>query len=153
MNRRLETPEELVSGMADRPPGDALLYFVDWLNRRDRLSEKVATEHLAASLEALAAELRAQAVRNLSTQTRGLILAATVLLDAAGEIRAGDGSAHEPLSRRAGDAPRSIARDDRSTKGYERSPAVRLVATACSKPYIGCLQGLPRLAGALALTG
>jgi hypothetical protein len=153
MNRRLETPEELVFGMADRPPGDALLYFVAWLNRRDRLSEKVATEHLAASLEALAAELRAEAVRNLSTQTRGLILAATVLLDAAGEIRAGDGSAHEPLSRRAGDAPRSIARDDRSTKGYERSPAVRLVATACSKPYIGCLQGLPRLAGALALTG
>ena len=124
MNRRLETPEELVSGMADRPPGDALLYFVDWLNRRDRLSEKVATEHLAASLEALAAELRAEAVRNLSTQTRGLILAATVLLDAAGEIRAGDGSAHEPVSR-AGDAPRSLAQDDRIAEGYERSPAVR----------------------------
>jgi len=50
MKRRLETPEELASGMNDRTPADALLYFVDWLNRRDRVSDKIATDHLAASL-------------------------------------------------------------------------------------------------------
>lgn len=62
MNRQLETPEELASVMDDRPPADALQYFVDWLNRRDHLSDKIATDHLAASLEALAAELRAEAI-------------------------------------------------------------------------------------------
>jgi hypothetical protein len=29
MNRPLETPEELACEMDDRPPADALLYFVD----------------------------------------------------------------------------------------------------------------------------
>jgi hypothetical protein len=85
VKRRLETPEELASGMDDRSPADALLYFVDWLNRRDHLNDKIATDHLAASLEALAAELRAEAVENLSPQTKGLVLAATVLLDAASD--------------------------------------------------------------------
>ena len=90
MNRRLETPEELAAGMDNRPPADALLYFVDWLDRRDRVSDKIATDHLASSLEAIAAELRAEAVENLSPQTRGLILAATVLLDTASDTRADD---------------------------------------------------------------
>ena len=91
MNRWLETPEELASGMDGRAPADALLYFVDWLNRRDKLSDKIATDYLATSLEALAAELRAEAIENLNPQTRGLVLAATVLLDAASDTRAGDG--------------------------------------------------------------
>jgi hypothetical protein len=67
LNRRLETPEELASGMDDRPPADALLYFVDWLNRSDHLSDKIATDYLAASLEALAAALRAEVIENSSS--------------------------------------------------------------------------------------
>ena len=61
--------------------------------------------------EALAAELRAEAVENLTPETRGLILAATVLLDAAGDTRAGDRLAHEPVSQ-SGDAHGSLAQDD-----------------------------------------
>ena len=123
MNRRLETPEELASGMDDRTPADALLYFVDWLNRRDRVSDKIATDHLAASFEALAAELRAEAIENLTPQTRGLILAATVLLDAAGDTRAGDGLAHEPVSR-SGDAYGSLAQGDSTAEEPEPRPSV-----------------------------
>ena len=63
--------------MDDRPPADALLYFVDWLDRRDRISNKIAKDHLAAKLvEALAAELRVEAVENSvpyqRADTRGL---------------------------------------------------------------------------------
>ena len=123
MNRPLETPEELATGMDDRPPEDALLYFVDWLDRRDRVSDKIAKDHLAASFEALAAELRVEAVENLSAQTSGLILAAAVLLDAAGETRVGDGVAYEPVSR-AGDANGSLAQDDRTAQEPEPQSAV-----------------------------
>ena len=93
MNPGLETPEELASGMADRSPADALIYFVDWLDRRDHISDKIAIDQLADHLEALAAELRAEAVENLNPHTKGLILAAKVLLDTAGDAWGGDGLA------------------------------------------------------------
>jgi hypothetical protein len=93
MNRGLETPDELASGMADRSPADALIYFVDWLDRRDHISDEIALDQLADQLEALAAELRAEAVENLNPHSKGLILAAKVLLDTAGDARGGHGQA------------------------------------------------------------
>jgi hypothetical protein len=95
MNEGLESPEELAVGMAERSPAAALLYVVDWLDRRDQLSDQISVEHLAASLEVLAAELRTEAVENLSSETRGLILAATVLFDSADGARRGDELAGE----------------------------------------------------------
>lgn len=95
MDEGLETPEQLARGMADRSPADALLYVVDWLDRRDHLSDEIVVEHLAGSLEVLAAELRTEAVENLSPETKGLLLGATVLLDAARGARTGDELAAE----------------------------------------------------------
>jgi hypothetical protein len=106
MNEGLESPEELAVGMAERSPAAALLYVVDWLDRRDQLSDQISVEHLAASLEVLAAELRTEAVENLSSETRGLILAATVLFDSADGARRGDQLAGESGDRRSNQADR-----------------------------------------------
>lgn len=98
MSGRLETPDEVARAMAERSSAEALLYIVDWLDRRDQISDQVALDHLAANFEMLAAELRSEAVGNLSPQTKGLIVAAAVLLDAAHGARMGDDLAEGPRS-------------------------------------------------------
>ena len=91
---RLATIEELVSTLGVPLPADAVLHLVNWLDRRDRIFDKIATEQQAISLEAVAAELHAEAAGNQSPQTPGLILAARVLLDRAAETRAGECVTH-----------------------------------------------------------
>ena len=88
MSHHLQSAEELTTSMADRSPADALSWFRDWLERRDAISHQVTTDDLATALEALAAELRAEAGR-VTAQTSGLDLAATVLVDSAHDVRAG----------------------------------------------------------------
>jgi hypothetical protein len=90
MMRQLETPEELVREMASRQYLDAVSQLVDWLRRRDDRSADLASEQLAENLEALAAELRGEAVQTSTARTAGLMLAAVVLRDTARDIRAGD---------------------------------------------------------------
>ncbi len=88
MSHHLESAEELTTSMADRSPADALRWFGDWLDRRDAIAQEVTTDDLATALEALAAELRAEASR-VTAQTPGLDLAASVLVDSAHDVRAG----------------------------------------------------------------
>lgn len=122
MSDCLETPEELAKGMAERSPAAALLFVVDWLDRRDQLSDQISVEHLAASLEVLAAELRTEAVENLSSETRGLMLAAIVLFDSADGARRGDELAGESNDHGSNQAAASHAGD----RGRRRSSLLHL---------------------------
>ena len=88
MSQHLQSAEELTTSLADRTPAEALSWFSAWLERRDAISHQVTTDDLATALEALAAELRAEASR-VTAQTPGLDLAASVLVDSAHDVRAG----------------------------------------------------------------
>lgn len=99
MDRHLETPEELAVFMGHSSPAEALIYFVDWLHRRDKVSDQIATDDFATGLYTLAAELRIEAAGGSSSQSRGLAVAAAVLSDTADGVRVGDKLADEPPSR------------------------------------------------------
>jgi hypothetical protein len=90
VSQYLERVEDVTGEMGGRSSADAAAWFADWLRRRDASSADLANEQLAGSLESLAEEFRGEARRESTPRTRGLLLAATVLVDAAGGLRVGD---------------------------------------------------------------
>ena len=90
MTQYLETGEELTSAMSTRSRADALVWFTDWLARRDSLQDEISVDQLATALETLAQEIRGEADQATSSRTPGLQLAATVLTDSAQGVRLGD---------------------------------------------------------------
>ncbi len=90
MTSQLDLPTDVVAEMGRRTEEEAVAWFALWLHRRDELGAELATEHLAEALEVLASELRGEAQFAATARTRGLLLAATVLCDAAGGFRVGD---------------------------------------------------------------
>ena len=47
MSQHLESTEEVAGAMEVRSRADALRWFTDWLQRRDRISEDITDEELA----------------------------------------------------------------------------------------------------------
>jgi len=90
VSQYLERVEDVTGEMGGRSAADAAVWFADWLRRRDASTADIAAEQLAGSLESLAAEFRGEAGLEATPRTRGLLLAATVLIDAAGGLRVGD---------------------------------------------------------------
>ncbi len=90
MSRYLEPVGDVAGEIASRSTTEGAVWFADWLDRRDAYTADVATEQLAEALEALAAELRGEATHESTARTRGLLLAAAVLIDTAGGVRVGD---------------------------------------------------------------
>jgi hypothetical protein len=89
-SRGLESPDELADQMASRTPVDAQVWLAEWLDRRDVMSGELASEQLAEDLDSLAAELRGEALEASTPRTTGLIVAAAVLHDVAGDVRHGE---------------------------------------------------------------
>lgn len=96
----LDTVDELAAAMAVRSRKDALIYLNDWLERRDGFADDLATDDLVTALKLLAAELRWEAAKPPNQHTPGLTVAASVLTDAARDVRAGD-----PLGRDGKEMP------------------------------------------------
>ena len=100
MRRQLETPEQLTRVMRSGSDEEALTCFTDWLDRRDHVTDLVATDQLAAALDTLADEIRTENAAGLSPRTQGLVVAAAVLGDTAYDVRAGERLTDRPtLSR------------------------------------------------------
>jgi hypothetical protein len=87
MYRHLETAEELTAAMGVRSSADALVWFADWLTRRDSAQAELTADDLATALETLAAELRGEAHTVSNHRTAGLRLAAGYLTDSAHDVR------------------------------------------------------------------
>ena len=89
MRQHLESAEELAAAMAVRSRRDALIYLNDWLERRDHILDDLTTEDLVTALKLLGAELHGEAAKGSDQRTPGLSVAASVLTDAAQDVRTG----------------------------------------------------------------
>jgi hypothetical protein len=87
MARHLESAEELTAALSVRSTAEALVWFADWLSRRDSAQAELTADDLATALETLAAELRGEARTISNSRTAGLRLAAGYLTDSAHDVR------------------------------------------------------------------
>ena len=79
MGRNLESPEELINDVRHHSGEEALTSLPQWLDRRDQVTNQVASDELAAALDTLAAEFRTEIAQDASPRTHGLAVAAAVL--------------------------------------------------------------------------
>ena len=98
MDQHLESAEELTAAMEVRSPADALIWFTDWLERRDQAADEISNEDLAVALETLAAELRGESIVVGDVRSSGLDLAASFLTDSAGGVRRGDALSDDTMT-------------------------------------------------------